>query len=175
MNQRLLRALQRGGVAAEIQHDMWGVWRDHDRRRRMIGIMSGGEIDLLKLNENLKSIDDPYQVVLSWDDSSDKHIPPDSLTAISHPLLTHLILKSQPTALRQAYSHAVRAYRRDDARTIINDKADCKIEDADHAFLSALVLDDASKLELAKAYRLRPDAVETKALSLLRRLAEVYS
>ena len=174
MNQRLVRALQRGGVAAEIRDDIWGVWRDQDRRRRMIGIMSGGEIDLLKLSENLKSEDDPCRVVLSWDQNSGKTIPLDSPAAISYPLLNRLILNSQSPALRQAFARAVRAYRRDVARTIFNEKADFGFEDSDRTFLSALVLRDASKLELAKAYMLRPDAVETKALSLLRELAEVY-
>lgn len=174
MNQRLVRALQRGGVAAEVRRDMWGVWRDHDRRRRMIGTLPGREIDVLILSENLKSEDDPYQVVLSWDQNSDKTIPPDSFTTISRPLLNHLVLKSQSPTLRQAFLRAVKAYRRDDARMIFNDKADCEFEEADHAFLSALVLGDASKLELAKAHRLRPDAAETKALSLLRGLAEIY-
>lgn len=174
MNQRLVRALQRGGVAAEIRGDMWGIWRDPDRRRRMIGIMPGGEIDLLKLSENLKFENDPCRVVLSWNQNSDKTIPLNSPAAISFPLLNRLILSSQSPALRQAFARAVSAYRRDVARTMISENVECGCEGADRVFLSGLVLCDASKLELAKAYLLRADAVETKALSLLRALAEVY-
>jgi len=75
MKQRLVRALQRGGVTAEIRPDIWGVWRGRDRRRRMIGELPGREIDLLKLNAHLTPVGDPYHVVMTWNQTAGRRAP----------------------------------------------------------------------------------------------------
>lgn len=66
MSQRLIRALQRGGLAAEIRPDTWGVWRSRDRRSRMIGTMSGAEIDILRLQNKLKPLGKAVAPSLIW-------------------------------------------------------------------------------------------------------------
>ncbi len=66
MNQRLRRALQRGGVAAQVRPEAWGVWRGQDRRGRMIGTLSGAEIDIMRLRGELKPIGDAQSEVLVW-------------------------------------------------------------------------------------------------------------
>jgi len=66
MTKRLTRALQRGGVVAQIRPEAWGVWRGRDRRGRMIGTLSGAEIDILRLRGDLKPIGGTESKVLIW-------------------------------------------------------------------------------------------------------------
>jgi|GEM_PF-5306260 len=66
MNRRLLRALERGGIVAQIDANRWGVWRSKDRRSRMIGSVSDAEIDLLRLREILRPLGDDTPMMLVW-------------------------------------------------------------------------------------------------------------
>lgn len=66
MNRRLLRALQRGGVAAETGVDTWGVWRSRDRRGRIIGSFTGAEVEILRLRNSLKPLGGDDVTVLIW-------------------------------------------------------------------------------------------------------------
>ena len=66
MKPRLMRALQRGGVTAEVRSDLWGVWRSADRRGRVIGTLSGAEIDILRLQQKLKPLGSDPPMVLIW-------------------------------------------------------------------------------------------------------------
>ncbi|MEL6415579.1 MAG: hypothetical protein AAFQ15_11635 [Pseudomonadota bacterium] len=66
MKARLLRALQRGGVAASSGGDTWRVWRSQDRRGRIIGTLSGAEIDILRLRNDLKPLGCGEEQLLVW-------------------------------------------------------------------------------------------------------------
>jgi len=66
MKPRLVRAIQRGGVAALIRADTWGVWRTRDRRGRMIGTITGADIDIMRLRDQLKPIGGDGEKTLAW-------------------------------------------------------------------------------------------------------------
>ena len=66
MSRRLIRALQRGGVVAEIDRDRWGVWRHPDRRGRMIGMLDSAEIDVLRMRQSLRLLGDAAPPILVW-------------------------------------------------------------------------------------------------------------
>ena len=66
MSERLLRALQGGGLTTPIERDLWGVWRGRDRRRRMIGTFSGAEVEVLRLQSRLAPLGDGVPPVLIW-------------------------------------------------------------------------------------------------------------
>ena len=66
MNRRLIRALQRGGVAARTQEDTWSVWRSQDRRGRIIGTLSGADVEVLRLRSALKPFGAEAHGVLIW-------------------------------------------------------------------------------------------------------------
>ena len=66
MNTRLLRALQRGGVAAQTQSDLWGVWRGKDRRGRKIGALNGCDVEILRVRGQLKALGDHDPPLLVW-------------------------------------------------------------------------------------------------------------
>jgi len=194
MTARLVRALRRGGVTTEIRPDIWGVWRARDRRFRMIGTLVGGEVELMKLSEHLKAADDRCRMVWVWNEDAKPRSPLAVDYVAAHPLLNLLILKCHSPTLRRTFSHVAKSFRGDVALAARNKQCQCdqsvgivadaclrlsRIRDAlskvDHAFLSALVLNETSKSDLTKAYDLRPDAIETKAMSVLRILAQVYN
>ena len=66
MNRRLIRALQRGGVAAQTQDDTWSVWRSQDRRGRIIGTLNGAQVEVLRLRGDLKPLGAEAHRVLIW-------------------------------------------------------------------------------------------------------------
>lgn len=66
MNRRLLRALQRGGVAARTRADSWSIWRSADRRGRIIGVLNGADVEILRLRNELKPLGDESNQVLIW-------------------------------------------------------------------------------------------------------------
>lgn len=66
MKPRLIRALQRGGVTASLRTDLWGVWRAPDRRGRVIGTLSGADVDVMRLQDKLKPLGDGPATVLTW-------------------------------------------------------------------------------------------------------------
>ena len=81
MTPRLKRALQRGGVTARVRDDTWGVWRSRDRRGRMIGTVSGADIDLLRLRNCLKPLGDHRPPILIWSGPIDAHESVDAAVA----------------------------------------------------------------------------------------------
>lgn len=191
-----MRALQRGGVTAEIRPDTWGVWRTKDRRRCTIGTLPGREIELMKLSEHLKVAANSDTVVWVWNRDT---VPLTELALMemnSHPprpLLIDLILKCHAAMPRKTLSRAAISFRQDVARVRGNDKyrmedeagaEACasirlsRVRDAlsheDHAFLDDMVLRKASKARLSKAFELRPAATVTKALDVLRELTQIY-
>ncbi len=186
MKLRLVRALQRGGVTAEIRPDIWGIWRGQDRRRRVIGELAGGEIDLLKLRQRLTAAGDPYREVLKWNQNACQCATPEVNSRHLPPLLDRLILSCPSPARRRTFSDAARSLRQavfhaaeksvycGDSATRRLTSLRHRFSGTDQAFVWDLVLREASKLELAKAHNLRPDAVDTKALSVLRTLAQLY-
>ena len=65
---RLLNALYRGGITAEMRPEVWGVWRKRDRRRCRIGTLAGAEIDLLRLHDVLVPTGSDWPWPLIWGD-----------------------------------------------------------------------------------------------------------
>ncbi|MEO1322495.1 MAG: hypothetical protein AAFV59_05750 [Pseudomonadota bacterium] len=80
----MLRALQRGGVAAKTERDAWAVWRCHDRRRRIIGTLSGAQVDVLRLNDCLTFAPEKRAPRLVWNLDLSVGEPCQCLTALSH-------------------------------------------------------------------------------------------
>lgn len=121
MKPRLVRALQRGGVAAAAGADTWQVWRSLDRRGRVIGTLSGAEIDILRLRSDLKPLGNDQDQVLIW---AGKRVELDSvaaaapdLTPLAGPparsLLEMLIANCPAPALRARIRQACQSYLRD--------------------------------------------------------------
>lgn len=121
MNRRLLRALERGGVAAPIASDRWGVWRGRDRRTRMIGVLSGAEIDVLRVRDVLHPLGDtnPPLFICTRKCSEPGRVNPDStaLRAVlpdpSGPFVELVIARCSQPALRSLTRSTVQDYRRD--------------------------------------------------------------
>ena len=124
MNPRLIRALQRGGVTAEIGVERWGVWRSRDRRGRVIGVLTGAEIDVLRARESLKPLGDGQPPIFIWPASllephdvspSAGHLQIAKNTA-SGPLIELILTRMQDTRLRALVRETVRRYRADAER-----------------------------------------------------------
>lgn len=190
MSPRLVRALQRGGVVAEIRPDIWGIWRTSDRRGRIVGTVLGGEVDVMIVNDNLKPTSDRCTHVLTWTEAvnpldSDLPIAAVSISNCRQPeqaLLERLILDDPIVQRRRRHSRAVHLFRYDvvregdgflsRTRLAYVQKALSKL---DYEFLVSLIIYRASKKTLARSFSLRPAAAETKGLSLLREIARVYA
>ena len=100
MNKRFVRALERGGMAAQIRVDRWGIWRGRDRRTRKIGEVSGTEIDLLRLGGSLCPLAAQDVPTLVWSgprsDTGALRASAESLEAIDTPVggpLIELVIK----------------------------------------------------------------------------------
>lgn len=110
MSARLLRALQGGGVAAAQTADSWGIWRRPDRRSRMIGTLSGADVDVLRCQGRLRPLGETGPVILVWQGPVDPVGTGRSGSDIfeqierqsSYSALEHLILNSQDPHKREA-------------------------------------------------------------------------
>jgi len=171
MNQRLIHALQRGGVTCRIRADTWGVWRGTDRRRRMIGTLIGGEVDVLRLNGDLRAIDTSERLVFAWSEVR----APRALSCepiAEPPLLDHLILRCPSRDDREHILAGVSAFRdAAQAESSASTAAPAILKTTDGPFLSALIMSRASKDVLAKTFNLRRADVDRRARTALRRLA----
>ncbi|MEO1187494.1 MAG: hypothetical protein AAFW60_00365 [Pseudomonadota bacterium] len=190
---RLLRALQQGGVAAEVSPDIWAVWRGLDRRRCRIGTLSGAEIDLLRLHEFLRRPAAGRHCLLRWraGDASDLEQALDRLTRPiqTMPVLDQLVLFRVFGQERAAIVQIARAIRRDSGMscgaelTEPDTDAACsrlgavtdQLSVRDCRFLNRLVNGDATTADLVDQFSLRPDAVRTKAVNLLREVDQIYA
>lgn len=121
MKARLVRALQRGGMAVQIGADRWGVWRGRDRRGRMIGVISGAEIDVLRMREALQPWGEGQPPILVWNKSV-LAPPPDApsakrLTAAepapTAPLIELVLSRCHDRELRQLICETTQTYRAD--------------------------------------------------------------
>ena len=219
MKPRLLRALQRGGVAAPSDADTWHIWRSQDRRGRIIGSLSGAEIDILRLRNDLKPLGDGEDQVLIWTgriderDSGATAAPELALVAeqSNRSLLEMLVANCASNALRAHIRDACQFYRQDfedvsrgisttmnwdglargrlakgqrqrpgfeprsarRAEQRLASIAD-KLNRADQAFLMKLVVMEASRSTIAKAFAMRPALAEQKGMSILRQLLSAY-
>lgn len=121
MTPRLLRALQRGGVTAEIRADVWGIWRAPDRRGRVIGTVSGADIDILRLQKNLKPLGADREAVLVWAGETGPateapQMDAAALTDTAHnssPLLEAILRKTPSPDAREALRRACEQFRHD--------------------------------------------------------------
>ncbi len=121
MKPRLVRALQRGGMAVQLDIDRWGVWRGRDRRGRMIGVVSGAEIDVLRIRESLQPCGDGHPTILIWSGSvldpapvapSAKRL--DQVHPSTHgPLIELILSRCHDLDLRRMIRETVQAYRAD--------------------------------------------------------------
>lgn len=122
MTIRLMRALQKGGVAAKLRSDQWGVWRQQDRRGRVIGCLSDREVERLQLRECLKPLGEAADTLV-WSGSA---IDPRSDRGVSNqpnllrpqmpasaPYIESIILKQTAPAFRESLRRAVLKFRRD--------------------------------------------------------------
>lgn len=122
MSERLLRALQGGGITSPIERDLWGVWRGRDRRRRMIGTLAGAEIDVLRLQARLVPMGDDLPPILVWSGTAarsaeisqgDARVLRAAPIYASGPALEHLIARCSDPAQRAGYRTLVERYRAD--------------------------------------------------------------
>lgn len=219
MKMRLLKALQRGGVAASTGDDTWRIWRSKDRRGRVIGTLSGAEVDILRLRNDLKPMGKDDDQVLVWAGKRFEQVSispgaPDLLPpaeAHARSLLEMLVANCPSRFLRMRIRKVCQAYTQDieeadrGASTTMNwdglvrgrlakgqrrtsdfitpssnsatrrlAKVSDRLTDDDRAFLEKLVVREASRSSIAKAFALRPALVEQKGMSVLRQLMAVY-
>ena len=66
MNERLLLALDRGGIAIRLKDDTWGIWRGRDQRGRRVGTLSGAEISAQVALGHLSHLGEPSEQRLIW-------------------------------------------------------------------------------------------------------------
>ena len=219
MKPRLLRALQRGGVAASSGADTWHIWRSKDRRGRIIGSLSGAEVDILRLRHDLKPLGDGEDQVLIW---TGDRVERDQAAAAApdlasipesqkRSLLEMLIANCASQALRTRLRDACQVYRQDledvsrGSSTTMNwdglargrlakgqrqrsayeprtgtlaERRLAKVADLmgqeDLAFLLKLVVQEAPRTSIAKAFAIRPVLAEQKGMSILRKLVAAY-
>ena len=121
MNRRLMRALQRGGVAAQNRDDTWSVWRSRDRRGRIIGRLSGADVEVLRLRSDLKPLGAEANRLLIWagcnvETNGSVATAPD-LAMLSSPharsLLEALIANCASPALRSSIRKACQNFKAD--------------------------------------------------------------
>ena len=219
MKARLIRALQRGGIAASKGDDRWRVWRSQDRRGRVIGTLSGAEIDILRLRNDLKPLGKEEDQLLVWagqqaECASLAAVAPELLPpAEAHvrSLLEMLIANCASAALRTRIRRACQAYIQDledaerGASTTMNwdglargrlakgqrrasgfnppssaaakrrlDKVSDQLADDERTFLEKLIVREASRSSIAKAFAMRPALAEQKGMSVLRQLMQIY-
>ncbi len=121
MSGRLIRALQRGGLAAQIDRDRWGVWRGRDRRGRMIGVLTGAEVDLLQVRDALAPFGDGAPPILIWSGSI---LAPNTTTPSARvlrsetqfdgrSLIERVITRCHDVELRELIRDTVKTYRAD--------------------------------------------------------------
>lgn len=121
MTDRLLQALQRGGVAAKLERDRWGVWRGQDRRRRQIGVLSGRDVELLRLRGLLAPLGDAQPPTLIWTGPIvTKTAPTDGMkvlraSAVEHDrsLIEQVVANCADIPTRSTFRALVQAYRDD--------------------------------------------------------------
>jgi len=121
MSRRLIRALQRGGLAAQIEEDRWGIWRTMDRRGRMVGAMSGAEIELLRMRETLRPSGDGRPPILVWSGPIlDQPVLTPSASVLERademrgaPLLESVLSRCLDLSLRRMIRETVQVYRAD--------------------------------------------------------------
>ncbi len=126
MKQRLIRALQRGGVVAQIEPDRWGVWRGRDRRGRVIGVLTGAEIDVLRVRESLKPLGDGAPPIFVWSGSvleTPFAAPRADRLETAHgtaarPLIELLIARAHDVEWRELIRDTARRYRADAKRGV---------------------------------------------------------
>ncbi len=121
MKPRLIRALQRGGVASQVRTEAWGVWRTQDRRGRVIGHLNGTDIDILRFQNNLKPVGTESQVVLVWSGERELRSRPTDLetsTILEAPspnlsVLEALFRKTPSPDIRARLRRGCEAFRND--------------------------------------------------------------
>ena len=122
MTARLVRALQKGGVTAKLRSDQWGVWRQRDRRGRIIGCLSDREVERLQLRECLKPFVDVGDALI-WCGAAHAFEPGQnpshqsearlSEQRVAAPYIESIILKQTAPTFRESLRQAVLKYRRD--------------------------------------------------------------
>ncbi len=120
MSARLIRALQSGGMASKLERDLWGIWRGRDRRRRMIGTLTGADVDVLRARECLSQVGEEDPTILIWTGQAEE---PCALTPSaralktaprgSDPMLLRLLADCHDPKLRGLYRQLAAAYRKD--------------------------------------------------------------
>ena len=121
MSARLIRALQSGGMASKLERDLWGIWRGRDRRRRMIGTMTGADVDVLRARECLSQVGGDDPAILIWSGQVEVPCAPTpSARALktaaprqSDPMLLRLLADCHDPKLRGLYRQLATAYRKD--------------------------------------------------------------
>lgn len=66
MSDRLIKALERGGIAVRLKDDSWGIWRGRDQRGRRIGTLPGSEISAQVGVGHLAPFGEPSEQRLVW-------------------------------------------------------------------------------------------------------------
>ncbi|MEM9570339.1 MAG: hypothetical protein AAF996_02670 [Pseudomonadota bacterium] len=193
MNPRLIRSLQRGGIAAKLIEPGWGVWRGGDRRHRMIGTFTGAEIDLLRLYECLQSKSSHSCSAMRWrvPNPQSKECLEGLMMSYADPAKTRscldqVILTHRAEVERWKLADSARAFRHDALapnEQFSNADEACGrlglviavLSERESRFAYDLLVRRATKLALAKRYEQRPAAIQTKAINVLRRIASVYA
>ncbi|MEL6827757.1 MAG: hypothetical protein AAFN91_16030 [Pseudomonadota bacterium] len=188
---RLLNALYRGGVTSETTSDQWSVWRGRDQRYRQIGTLPGANIDLLRLHSILMPAGSSGRCVLMWRDQAcgvEAALGIMTSSSSERPYIDQLIQYGELGETRSRLMLTARAFCQDSnvspdmSEMGTSAEAACErlgyvtarltIEDC--RFLHQFLNGAATKSNLATQFSLRPDAVRTRAVSILRALTDVY-
>lgn len=121
MKARLARVLERGGMASQLSAERWGIWRGRDRRTRRIGVLSGAEIDVLRLRGMLQPWGDgaPPILVCAQSILEPSMVAPSperldqEAKSVSRPLIELMVDRCHDRALRQLICDTVHRYRTD--------------------------------------------------------------
>ncbi|MEM7639952.1 MAG: hypothetical protein AAF269_12930 [Pseudomonadota bacterium] len=186
---RLLHALHRGGVAAETTSDRWSVWRGRDRRHRQIGALPGAVIDLFRLHAVLMPAGSGTRPVLIWrDHGAGVESILARLTSSERPYIDQLIQSGELGRDRTRLMQTACAFRQDSNVSSNSNREDAGLDSAcvrlalitehltteDCRFLHSFLNGAATQSDLAVQYALRPSALRTQAVSVLRAVADVY-
>lgn len=189
---RLLNALYRGGVVAEIRPDVWAVWRSTDRRRRRAGTLPGAHVDLLQLYGFLIQHPSRQNGVLRWQAAGQDDLE-GAITVLNRPIeaqpfLDQLILFGGLARERSTLARVARCLRLDCGMKMSGEivapdtAAACarlgamteRLSTQDCRFLYQFLIGNAGRAELVEKFSFRPDAVRTKAINVLRTAADIY-
>lgn len=168
-------------MVAQIRGDLWAVRRCHDRRRRIIGTLTGAEVDVLRLHLCLENGDLGSGACFVWNTTLSKSESHERCQALSlqcqtprgdGSLLDDLILTWGNPAERTQIVDLVMAMRRAPKRPIPSGET---LSSEDQLWLERLLEWPSTKRAFAASEGVRISVLERKAEGLLKAAIRITS